>query len=51
MGIHLVQNSTSARFGKKSSNTHLVQVYLTSVNKKSFALNKSSLSAKFALSE
>ena len=49
--IHLGRNSTSARFGKKPTNIHLVRNYSTSVNKKSCVLNKNSLSAKFALIE
>ena len=32
MWIHLVWNSTSARFEKKSQNIHLVRIYWTSAN-------------------
>ena len=42
MRIHLVQNSTSARFGKKPFNIHLVRIYPTSVSEKNYALSKNS---------
>ena len=32
MQIHLVQNSTSARYEKKSQNIHLMWIYSTSAN-------------------
>ena len=43
--------STSARFGKKSSNIHLVQIYSTSVNLTSCVFSKNSIDTNFALSE
>ena len=43
MRIHLVRNSTSAKFGKKSFNIHLVRIYSTSASeKKNYVLSKNS---------